>query len=72
MRANSSEWQAIQAAARTSARAREICPLYAADAAPLHEGQAADLMRQAGCHVHVFSFESSVGAFALGYRGYRA
>lgn len=69
MRAKSNEWQAVQAAVRTVTRAREICPLYAADAAPLHEGQVADLMRQAGCYVRVYPFQSSVGGFALGYRG---
>ena len=69
MKAKSNELQAVRAAVHTITRAREICPLYAADAAPLHEGQLADLMRQVGCYVRVYAFESSVGAFALGYRG---
>lgn len=59
----------LRLAAETIRRAREVCPLYASDAAPLHEGQLQDLIRQAGCAVEVFAFRSAAGAFAASVAG---
>lgn len=55
----------LRAARQTIERARELCPLYASDAAPLHEGQLTDLLRQAGAGVGWFRFRSGRAAMAM-------
>ena len=59
----------VGAAAHSLKRARELCPLYAGDAAPLHDEQVADIIRQAGATTHTFAFASSAGAIGLDFGG---
>lgn len=59
----------VRLAAHLVERARETCPTFAGDTAPLHEGQLSDLFAHLGCTVAVFPFRSSSGALAIGLGG---
>ena len=59
----------LNMARHTLEQAQTISPLYAGDAAPLHEGQLTDLIRQSGCRVHVYSFQSRLAAYAFAFGG---
>ena len=59
----------VGAAAHSLTRARELCPLYAGDAAPLHDEQVADIIRQAGAMIHTFAFASTAGAIGMAVAG---
>lgn len=48
--------------------AQARCPLYASAVSPLHQSQVLDILRQCGCYVHFFAFQSNRGAFAHPFR----
>ena len=68
MRENS-ERLVLESARRSLEAARDLCPMYGGDAAPLAEGQLVDIIRQAGCGVERFRFRSRRGAFAFSLGG---
>lgn len=59
----------VRVAADLVTEVRKLCPSYAGDASPMHEGQVLDILRQRGCLVNFFAFHGTRAAFADGFLG---